>query len=780
MIAQIASGHRSLAFSLAIISAALLLLYGWSLTESTPLQVQVEEGRCTAVLGERSSGIPCSGLAGGRTGLYLTYTPPAARIWTRPLDLFVPAARWQRATMATKAGSRQEPLELALAQSRRQGAGPRGALHLWPSPSAGAFDVGARVLRPDGELAGVVLLQPQSDDGWAFIVDSENRQGVWWRWQDGQRGHGISGVPYQKPLVAQLQSLLRQILATFLGALLIMAAVAATTWLLRRLARLFSTGSGLAASPVADQLAGLPNSFTILPIILAVFGLSLWIALDLLEGVPHVQDSITFLFQAQTLAGGALWAAAPPLPDAFAQEFLMVADGKWFGQYPPGFAALLALGVRAGAPWLINPWLAVATTVLLYRLGYLLFGRMAGFLSALLALLSPFFLFLSGSLMVHTAELFWTALLMVSWTLALRVPLRLRRALLSGMTLGMLFLTRQVTAVVIGASFVGGLLLVEGWSRRVSLASLSRQGIVLLAGTAPFVLLLLGYQAALMGSPWEDPRLLGRPFDRPGFGPDIGEPQNVFSLQEIAGDAAVTWYTDPSQPPRGHSLARGLYNTEQNVEALAGQLFGWFPLFALAFCWLPFLLARSGRYDWLFLAVLVAVLLVYVSYWTTGIMYGPRYYFAALPALLLLTALGLQALAKTWGGAGTALVLAAILLLALSTYWPRALREMRGYNFIDGADRAFVEEQLSGPALVFVPVQHWWDYGRFFSGNTPWLDGEIIYARDLGPAQNRCLQEAFPGRASYLWRPEEGLVAPVTWGEQACTPGSDRQPASPT
>ena len=44
----------------------------------------------------------------------------------------------------------------------------------------------------------------------------------------------------------------------------------------------------------------------------------------MLARVPHVQDSLTYLFQAQTLAAGKLWAPAPPLPDFFAQEFLLV------------------------------------------------------------------------------------------------------------------------------------------------------------------------------------------------------------------------------------------------------------------------------------------------------------------------------------------------------------------------------------------------------------------------------------------------------------------------
>ena len=43
---------------------------------------------------------------------------------------------------------------------------------------------------------------------------------------------------------------------------------------------------------------------------LVAFAVALHVAVDVLEGVPHVQDSVTYLFQAQTLARGALTAPA--------------------------------------------------------------------------------------------------------------------------------------------------------------------------------------------------------------------------------------------------------------------------------------------------------------------------------------------------------------------------------------------------------------------------------------------------------------------------------------
>ncbi len=748
-----------MAFSFFVIMAVLLLLYGWTLTEAISFAVEYREGQCKALLGERSSAIPCPEIAGGRAGVYLAPTSAAQRLWFEPLDLLVPDAAWKSSTMLTVEGVREKVL-------------PSGGLKLgpdttvfWTAPETQSFVIEGQVRRPDGEDVGILLLEPQNEAGLLFMVDSENRQGTWRRWREDGPSETIAGVPYQKPLLSQAQSLLRKVIATFFGALGVIGVVAVVGWIMSRIELLVGNKQLplVRVQTIQHPWFRLQNSkfiFGTLVIALAIFAITIWLAVDVLERVPHVQDSITFLFQSQTLAGGALWAPPPAEPEAFKQEFLTVWDQKWFGQYPPGYPMVLAVGVLSGAPWLINPWLAVLSSVLLIKLGTLLYRPSSGMLAGLLALLSPFYLFLAGSLMVHAAELFWTLLAMLGWTLALRAPYRLRWALLSGSALGMLLLTRQITAAAVGISYMALLLLGEAWAIRdrathaADRGQMGRQMAVASIALLPFVMLLLGYQLALTGSPWQDPRLLGRPFDHPGFGPAIGESENAFRLTSFEGGMAVSWYTDPDQPPRGHSVARGLYNTEQNLKALAGHLYGWYPLIALAFCWIPFLLSRPRGYDWLLLAMLATIVAVYVSYWTTGIMFGPRYYYAALPALLLLTARGIQVLGSQFGRAATASVVAALVILVLVLYWPGAVDSLRGYNFISGEERRLVEQQIEGEALVFVPVDDWWDYGRFFSGNTPWLDSRIIYARDLSKEENSRLQAVYPDRAAYLFQPD--------------------------
>ena len=784
---------------LAVVSLGLFFVYLWTLTESVTATIRVADGRCTAELYGRASAIDCPGLTGG--ALATMIGDPTGRVIARgPLGLLLPAASWSAVGLI---GADDQTL-------------PAGA------PLPAAFDARVVLRHPDSP-GGVILRHPNGRTGWVFLIDTDTRRGAWWEWA-GKPTVPLQGIPLDRPFGAQAQSLVRRLLDGWQGALLLAAAV----WVVAVLGR--SVKGPRRHSPPTTRHSSLVVRHSSLLLVLFTFGVALHVAVDVLARLPHVQDSVTYLFQSQTLAAGHLTAPAPPLsgPDAaphFAQEFLLVRDGRWFGKYPPGYPALLAPGVLAGAPWLVNPLLAALTVALVSalarRLGNYelrttnngLRGRPAVVplplttdhwplitvywpLTTLLLATSPFFLVMSGSFLAHPAELFWTVLFMLAWVRALpprpRANGRHRRwAIAAGLAFGALFLTRQITAVTIGLAFGGGWLAVLWWAAgrpptadrrgrrlglpgdgrwttdhglpaRQSAAGRLNSGLLttdllntlLLFGLAavPLVLALPAYQAAVTGDARTDPRLLFWPYDRVGFGPGIGESPNAFTLSLTEAGPAIAWFTDPAEPPRGHSPARGLYNLGRNLEALQAALFGWPPLLALAFVWLAFLLRRPSIVDWLLLAVALAVAGGYVAYWATGIAYGPRYFYAALPVLALLTARGAAALAAV-GGRWVAVIL--VLLIGYNLLrLPAHVADYRDYNFVSAEPRQAVEAAVTTPALVFVTASEvdWWEYGAFFSGNTPWLDGPVIYARDLGPDENSRLWSHFADRRAYLWR----------------------------
>jgi hypothetical protein len=750
-----------------LLNGALLLLYGWTLTESVPIAVQVVDGRCVAILSDRTAEIPCPGLSEGEIGLYLERVEQQDLAETGPLDWFAPRAGWHR-ILVSGGEADVRPIEVTfldeLAYWRRVGDEWRPLLERaalrWRAPIRQSFMVEASVRRPEGELAGLLLLEAGGQAGWMFRVDTEDRQASWWRWEDGGPSEFLLGIPFQKPLLAQAKSLLRVILQGHHGALLVLF----VGWLLSK---------GLRGRRL-PELKPVRPFYGVCLVALLMLGATMFIAVDVLERVPHVQDSVTFLFQAELLAKGRLFAPAPELPQFFEQEFLTVRDGRWFGQYPPGFALLLAVGVVLKLPWLVNPLLATLTVVLIYRLGVLLFGRKEGLLAAVLALFSPYYLLMSGSFMVHPAELFWIVLFLVGWVNWLKGGGGRWGLVGAGAALGMVVLTRQVTAAAVGGAVVGVSLIAAVTGRfglerfrivkeNVGWRKVLFGGVVVGLGIAPFLVLLLGYQWGVTGDPMQDPRLISRPFDRPGFGLDVGSYDNAFTTAVIEGETVVVWYTDPELPPRGHNLARGLFNTIQNWEALSEHLFGWLPFLTLAFCWLVFVTGRPSFGDWLLLGVMGAVVMVYVAYWAAGIMYGPRYYYAALPAFLLLTGRGVVMLGRRLGGRSgrwVAVGLAAAFVVGnLLFYLPETVEDSRGFNFVSGGPLAAVEEMIEGKAIVFVggDEDSWWEYGQFFSGNTPWLDGRIVYARDLGEENGRLL-DLYRGRAAYCWDGEVGAL----------------------
>lgn len=745
-----------------LVNAALLLLYGWTLTETVAITVRIANGQCTAVFqepfGERTSQIPCPGVRGGQVGLY-SRTVTQSWLEVGPLDRLFHST-WHSVYVTVPGQPPQKTaLDNAPPEQRKGGT----AIMQWAAPQRD-FTVTAEIRRPRDE-AGILLLNDLGD-GWLFLTTPQRRQGVWWRWEDGQPAAALTGIPFQEAPLAQFQSLLRYALHGQQAGLLLLL----LSWLGGELLKRMSLRKQPFWRLLQLRLTTRFSAHLIVgSVMLLVLALALFIAATVLQKIPHVQDSITYLFQAQTLARGHLWAPAPPSANAFTQEFLLIKEGRWFGKYPPGFPLVLALGVLCGQPWIINPLLAALTIPLLYGLGKRLYGRSTALLGIVLALVSPFFLVMSGSFMAHSAELFWMTLFMWAWMIVLSQQERQWRwVLLAGVALGMGFLTRQVTAVAIALPFMGITIWPRTWSGswQPLLRKLMGVGLV----TLPLVLLLPAYQWAITGNPLQDPRLLYWPFDKVGFGPDVGMSSNAFHLTTVTGETfapqtVIDWYTDETMPPRGHTVARGFYNTEQNWQALERQLFGWPPFLTLSFVWLAFLLRRPTRADWTLLAIITALTGIYVTFWASGIMYGPRYYFAALPAFWLLTARGIQVSVR-WLGTHRAWILSALciglVLGNLVIYLPSLGRIYHDYNFVTAQYQAEIERSVSGQAIIFIDTlpQNWWEYGSFFSGNTPWLDGRILYARDLGAEANARLLAYYPDYKPYYWHHGELFSAP--------------------
>jgi 4-amino-4-deoxy-L-arabinose transferase-like glycosyltransferase len=627
---------------------------------------------------------------------------------------------------------------------------PGAGLLVGPTLS-GSYSVSADLMRGDG-TQGLLVGADQHGRGYLLVVRMDQPDAIWYAWVRGTRLRSLASRPLHVALLPSIQRDLRLLLGNVMAAFLLVFLTPLLYLLIKGALRLL--GGGPDADREVDTLerALLSGRRPLLlggAIGLAGIGICALIAGTLLERIPHVQDSVAYLFQAKTLALGRLSVPVPHLSSFFTEEFIPMYHGQWFGKYPPGWPVLLTIGVILNASWLVNPVLTGLNLLLIFIIGREMYGRGVGLLGALLALASPFVLFLGGSFMAHTATV--TYLTAFAWLL-LRWTNRVERGetgelvdrkLLApaGFLLGMGFLTRQLDAVAFALPFA---LLVLSPAVRQRLAA----AWWLIAGTAiPCVLLLL-YNWVETGNPLVTPYSLWWKFDHLGFGPTTGM--------------------------GGFTPAQGLWNTSLNLEFLLAHLFGWPFYLTLALAALPFLLGRATRWDTIFGLSATCVMGAYIFYWTSGVMYGPRYYFAAVPWLALLTARGLEELYR-WplrlplrarpdrlaALLVPALVVVALLVYNLRVYIPAQIPVYQGYNFVSAVSLKAVQRAGIRHALIFVvsnPPGTWWSYGSVFSANSPTLDGDIVYAHDEGSADKRLMAE-YPGRS--YWRLSYTTLTPV-------------------
>jgi DNA-binding beta-propeller fold protein YncE len=483
---------------------------------------------------------------------------------------------------------------------------------------------------------------------------------------------------------------------------------------------------------------------------IAFLALSIWIMVGPHEKIPHIQDSIVYLFQAKLNALGHLSMPVPPIIDSLEFQYMVAKYGKWYGKYSPGLPFLLVPGVLAGVPWLVSPILGVLCFFLIVALARRLYSFPEALLTSIMALACPFFLFLSGSFMNHVTCLLGV-LFFIYFLIRMEQKGRCGYGFLAGFSLGYAILTRTLSPMAIALPWVvwQGLYLFRRGRRIETLKRFLLMG----AGLAIPVGFLLWYNYHLTGDPLLFPFQLARSFDRLGFGRTIG----------LAG---------------GHSLAKGIRNTESFLMYLLNDLFGWPHYLTLVFIFIPFALCSKNKWDWLLLASWVAVAVAHLFYWARiRNFFGPRYWFEAMPAFIILTVRGIGVSSSACGRlaeririilgrpayvahwARIAATAALLLFLAwlikgnVETYFPDQMRRHKTYNGVDARILKMVDKNDIHHAVVFVSKDrawHWQNYGSVFPSNSPLLDSDVIYVKYLDDYKNGLVMREFPGREFYV------------------------------
>lgn len=500
-------------------------------------------------------------------------------------------------------------------------------------------------------------------------------------------------------------------------------------------------------------------------LLLTAFLLAASVAWFVIERIPHLEDEITYLFQARTYMRGSLWAPPPPDTQAFFVPFVFTLNGRRIGKYPIGWPMILAIGERFQAGWLVNPVLGALTAVLIYTLARDLYDRQTGLIASLLALTSPFFLIQSSTAMSHAAACFWATLF--AWAI-LRTDLAQeagqdgrRWSALGGAALGMLILTRALTAIATSLPFIL-VVLVRTLRHPRSIRTYWPLALIamLLAALQPLYLYIV------TGSPVTNLYTMVWPYDRLGFGPGIG-------------------------PYGGHTIRQAYFTTRHDLKLWTSELFGW----SYA-SWIPLIPglvsgiieAKPGREVWAFLlpAPFILLVIVYAAYWVGSEAYGPRYYYEGHAGLCILAALGLRGIMRLLAGliskirgnhgaqhsrdagemAGLLsrhtwpvyLVLAALLAINTLGYLPGRLDEWHDlYNITRAPIDRLDELRQTDHVLVFVQGTRWQEYSAFFVLNSPWLDDPIIAAHDINAQHTSAVMALYPDRE--VWFYDHGVFS---------------------
>lgn len=444
------------------------------------------------------------------------------------------------------------------------------------------------------------------------------------------------------------------------------------------------------------------------------------------DHLAHVQDGIAQLFHAKIFAKGMLVAPAPPAPELFDFIHAIINDGKWYSQYPPGHTFLLMIGILAGAPWLINPLLGALTVVLIHFLGQELHGETVGRLSALLALFSPFLLFMNSEFMNHTSALFFFVIFLLFFAKAVKNG-RLTDGAVAGAALGWFVLIRPYSAAALAIPF-----LLYGFFQSVKRFHELKNSI------AGFVLLflvlvgiLLSFNSLTNGSPFLfGYELKWGPQGNPGFGnAGWGEPL---------------------------TLLRALHQTVSNLNGMNKYLFE-LPVPSLLFLMLLFFSGTKNRWDFMFVSGFLTLLGAYFLYWFQDWCFGPRFLFESSVLLIILTARFIHRLPYLWRNilgftssifrirVATFVGFAILFLVGHATNLPPHIRfYSKSYWQVNSEPIRALDEQHITRGIILTQSY----YGSVFQANDPFLAEGNIYAI-FNASRNHVLINSYPGLPVY-------------------------------
>jgi hypothetical protein len=395
------------------------------------------------------------------------------------------------------------------------------------------------------------------------------------------------------------------------------------------------------------------------------FAVTLAIGRYAYRDVVLTTDENSYLFQATTFSRLSLRCPPPPHPlEQLLIRGMNVLDPErgWFSRYPPGHALWLVPGILAGDARIMSALAAALSLWLLTGAARSL--RAPWWAAAVFLLLSPYFLFMHGTLLSHTSGMLAVSLMLWAY-LRWRETRRICHVVLAGGAWAFLFLGRPYTAALLVPAFaLDGLVL---WFRRRDRATF---------------LALCAFAAAALSGP-----LLMLVYNK-----------------LVTGNAGLCPYAMYAKDPHlgfheRHTFALGLTHLGENLRLLDTWLLG--VPGALGGLAAAFFLCRSSAPVRLAAVAVVSLVAGYVLFYYPGFnTSGPYYYFEALPFMAVTVALLAQHAARWRRARAAGLVLfAAIAVFSVRFTWREACA-FRARNAHEAAMKEFIRGAPPG-AVIF-------------------------------------------------------------------------------
>lgn len=220
-----------------------------------------------------------------------------------------------------------------------------------------------------------------------------------------------------------------------------------------------------------------------------------------------------------------------------------------------------------------------------------------------------------------------------------------------------------------------------------------------------------------------------------------------------------------------------LIDSQQTTWLWLGVFIGWLliPPLVFAFSWTKH--HPTSQWTWLLLAVVVGLIGVHLAYWVGSQRYSTRYYFEALSALALLSALPIAWLARRTHRGAVYGIFGVLLLWSLFNYSIPRIEVLYRFNQISTEVAQEVQDRAEDdrPILVMVNGEvgnvRWRSLGPLMVVTSPHLDSDIVVAwnYDLdGDSVRQQILDRFPDRQVI----EMQAAGNEAWFIEPCTPGA--------